>query len=73
MRIHPREETVNRAEIEIKSAMLDVMKKYSPNLTVPELLKILNKINGDIISSILKTVIRDERHPNDPDKFGGEE
>lgn len=68
MKLHPRAMLVLQAHNDIDEAVSNAMKKH-PDMTYFELLQILNQISA----SWLKYAIRDERHPDDPDKRGGEE
>lgn len=65
MRIHPREQIVDQARLQIASAILSASKVH--DLTDGELTAIL----AGELSSLAKYQIRQERHPNDPDKPGG--
>lgn len=58
---------VAKAHNELEAAMLEVMARHE--LTSIEWLSCLNQIEATTI----KYAIREERHPDDPDKRGGEE
>lgn len=66
MKMHPRVMPWQRARNDISAAVSEAMKKH-PDLTYIELFQIFNEITA----SWLKYALRDERHPNDPDKPGG--
>jgi hypothetical protein len=66
MKLHPRVMPWQRARNDIDAAVSEAMKKH-PDLTYIELLQIFNEITA----SWLKYALRDERHPDDPDKPGG--
>lgn len=61
MKMHRRELIVNKAAVEVQ----DVFMRH--NLRFGERVRIC----ADILSSIAKYIIREERHPNDPDMPGG--
>ena len=67
MKLHPRVQIVQQAHNELDLAVIDMCKKYE--LTYAELFSVLNQIEV----SWIKYAIRDERHPDDPEKRGGEE
>ena len=64
-RIHPRERLVAEARHDISTAIIAAAKAY--DLTHGELTMIL----AGEIQSWTKYQIREERHPEDPDKPGG--
>jgi hypothetical protein len=68
IKIHPRVMDVQKARNDIDAAVSEAMKKHS-GLTYLELLSILNSI----AASWIGWGIRDERHPDDPEKRAGEE
>lgn len=70
MRLHPREEIVRKAEIDLREVVLQWGKRHT-DMTTAEYLKVLLGVCTDDAQSILKYVIREERHPDDPDKPGG--
>jgi len=63
--MHPRVPIVQRAHVELDTAVTEIIKKYE--LTYYELFGVLNQVEA----SWLKYAIRDERHPGEPDKPGG--
>jgi hypothetical protein len=65
MKLHPRVPIVQQAHNELGLATIEIVNKY--DLTFGELFSVLNQIEA----SWLKYCIRDERHPDDPDKPGG--
>lgn len=64
--IHPRVMPFQKARADINDAVTEAIARHR-DLTYLELLQILNEISA----SWLKYGIRDERHPNEPDKPGG--
>jgi hypothetical protein len=68
IRLHPRVPIYQKARNDIGKAVSDAMKD-NPDLTYLELVGILNEIQRSWIG----WGIRDERHPDDPEKRGGEE
>jgi hypothetical protein len=66
VRIHPRTRIVQRAELEIGEAVEGVVMKHK--LTHTELQQILATVQ----LHWLKYALREERHPDDPDKGGDE-
>jgi hypothetical protein len=66
MKLHERVMIVQGAHNEMAKAVIDVVEKHG--LTYLELLACLN----DVSASWLKYAIRNERHPDDPEKRGGE-
>jgi hypothetical protein len=66
-KIHKREDIVNKATSVLRDCLLEQRKK----LTDGEYLKVVATVLSDSIGSFAKYVIREERHPNDPDKPGG--
>lgn len=68
MRLHPREEIVTRARVDLMEKLLDWRRDH--DLTTAELFSILGGILGDQIAGIAKYLIREERH-GDQDKPGG--
>jgi hypothetical protein len=65
MKLHPRVPFVQKAHNELAAAVSEIIKKYE--LTYGELWSVLNEVEA----SWIKYCIRDERHPDDPDKPGG--
>lgn len=63
MKIHPREELVAKAALEVLRTL------NAHDLTDGEQIRVM----GDLLSGIAKYMIRGERHPYDPMKGGGEE
>jgi hypothetical protein len=68
MKLHERVMPAQKAHNDISGAVLEAIGKH-PNLTYLEVISILNQIQ----MSWLKHAIQQERHPNDPEKRGGEE
>ena len=66
-RQHPREKIVATAESELSIAVSDLIEGHG--LTYGELHRVINSVQ----SNWIKYQIRDERHPNDPNKPGGVE
>ena len=66
MKLHPRVMPWQRAHYDIAAAVLEAMRKH-PDLTYIELFQIFNEITA----SWLEYALRDERHPNDPEKREG--
>lgn len=66
MRLHPRTLPVQRAGNEIRGELLNLQLKH--DLTDVEMLQIL----AESAQSLLKGMLRVERHPDDPD-CGGDE
>lgn len=66
MRIHPRLQAVSDAQAELTKAFNAIEEKYE--LTYGEMFSIL----GQKVQNIAKYLIRDERHPDDPEKKGDE-
>lgn len=62
---HPRVRIVNQAKNEISKAIMEIEQKH--DLTEIELLQILIEYQ----STTLKYMLREERHPKDPDKPSG--
>lgn len=68
IKLHPRVQIYQRARNDIDAAVSEALRK-NPDLTYLELAGILN----DIQRAWIGYGIRDERHPDDPEKRGGEE
>jgi hypothetical protein len=68
MKLHPRYSQVASAETDVTGVVLDALKRH-PDLTYLELLRIMN----NVMATWLKYALREERHPDDPDKRGDEE
>ena len=66
MKLHKRFYVVEKASEEMKEAYRKIVKKY--DLTYGE----GQKIFAELLASDAKYVIREERHPGDPDKKGDE-
>lgn len=67
MRLHPRYQQVAKAGNEIGAAIIEIVQKYE--ITEAELVRIL-------LSETLswhKYILREERHPGDPEKKADEE
>jgi hypothetical protein len=69
MKIHPREVAVKAAELDIKRAIEEAVKKHG--LTSGEELHAVNAAASGWIAGIAKYAIREERHPGEPDRPGG--
>lgn len=67
LRAHPRTGVTARADAEFNEAVSQVVKRHQ--LTSVELMQIL----AARMQSLLKYMLRHERHPDDPDKGGDEE
>ncbi len=67
-RIHPREEIVEEAETKLRDAISEVSKM---DITWGEYIRAISNAFGDALSRAAKYMIRQERHPDDPDKPGG--
>lgn len=67
MKIHPRYFVVSKAGIELSEFLINLQQKHE--LTYGETFKLL----GEIIQREAKYAIREERHPDNPDKKGDEE
>jgi hypothetical protein len=70
MKLHEREEVVQRARIALSKALLGWLCEYGEELTFGEELSIVQGELGTQISSMAKYKIRHERH-GDEDKPGG--
>lgn len=68
MRLHPREEVVSRARVDLMEKLLDWRRGH--DLTTAELFSILGGTLGGEITGIAKYLIREERH-GDQDRPGG--
>ena len=68
MKLHPRVPIYQKARNDMDAAISEALKR-NPDLTYLELASILNEIQRSWIGY----GIRDERHPDDPEKRGGEE
>lgn len=64
--IHPRLPIVRAASLELEQALWGVMSKH--DLTYIEALTIVNETT----KSVLRSALRQERHPDDPDKRSDE-
>lgn len=69
MKLHARVMPCQKARLDISTAIQDAVAK-NPGLTYLEVIMILNEITG---TDWIKYAMRHERHPDDPDKRGGEE
>lgn len=69
MLIHPREKRVNEAELDLHKFLVTLREKK--DLTQSEYLRVVINALSSAIQSIAKWQIREERHPDDPDKPGG--
>ena len=69
MKLHDRVMPCQKARLDISTAVLEAVAKH-PDLTYLEVLMILNEITG---SDWIKYAIRQERHPDDPNKRGSRE
>ena len=68
MKLHERVMPAAKARLDVQEAVTSIVGKH-PDLTYLELITILNEVQA----SWLKWAIRQERHPDDPEKRGGEE
>lgn len=68
-KIHPREERVRQAEAELRHTIHAVMEQH--DLSLGEAIRVVSTTLGDWLGSMAKHMIRDERHPGEPDKPGG--
>lgn len=66
MQLHPRTMIVKAAQLELSGFMLDWQQKH--DLTFGETFKIL----AEMMERDAKYMIRQERHPDDPDARGDE-
>ncbi len=66
MKLHPRTVAVKHAALEIGQMVNTTVKNYE--LTYGELMRIL----AQELDSWARYLVRDERHPNEPDKKGDE-
>lgn len=71
MKLHPREEIVTKADLDLQVALTEWGKNH-PELTSAEFLKVLLGVCHDRAQSLLKIVIRIERH-GDVNTPGGAE
>jgi hypothetical protein len=69
MRLHPREAIVKKAESELREKMIEIVMRSE--LTEGESLSVVIHVMGDWLSGIAKYMIREERHPGEPNKPGG--
>lgn len=69
MRIHHREQIVNEAELKIEEAINEATKDLTPG----EYLRVLSSVLTSRIGTFAKHTIREERHPENPEKPGGRE
>jgi hypothetical protein len=66
MRLHPRHEITERAKIDLGGQISDWLGRH--DLTWAEAIRIL----AYELASLTKYLIREERHPDDPDKKADE-
>lgn len=66
MKLHPRHTIVRMASHDVEAALWEAIRKH--DLTYVETLQVLNSATG----GVLRYALRDERHPDDPDKAGDE-
>jgi len=66
-RVHQREKLVHQAEMKLNGTLLEVVH----DLTEGEQIKVVTKVLSDWLLGMAKYMIRDERHPGEPDKPGG--
>jgi hypothetical protein len=66
VKLHQRTQIIAKARLELGSLLLKLEEENE--LTIGEILDILNGLASDYIRSL----VRMERHPNDPDKKGDE-
>lgn len=69
MKLHPREASVHAAENELRGLVLEVVQKHE--LTEGEALRVVFAALGSWVQMAAKYMIREERHPGQPDKPGG--
>jgi len=69
MKIHPREAAVKAAELDITKAITKAIEDHK--LTRGEELRVVNSAAMGWIAAIAKYEIREERHPEEPDRPGG--
>ena len=65
--IHPRESAVKKAELSIRTYILETCKDLSEG----EELQVLSNVLSSCFGGIAKYMIREERHPGEPDKPAG--
>jgi hypothetical protein len=72
MKLHPRVKMVKKAELKLLDIFIkgieEIDKSY--DLTYGEYLRIITNVFSGELNMIAKYMIREERHPNDPDKKG---
>lgn len=61
-KIHSREREVEKAEMDLRSRLLEWMKEH--DLTTYEHLRVVNQVLSGEIAGTLKYAIREERHGN---------
>ncbi len=73
MKIHKREKIVTEAQRELIERIFKWKKRwvYNDKLTDGEELRVLASLHSDWLATKAKYMIRDERHPDDPDRPGG--
>lgn len=67
MKLHPRRKQVVEARLEITNFVLEVLDKY--DLTFVETVSVF----ASVLDLLTQHAVRDERHPDDPDKGGDED
>ena len=68
-KIHPREVICVRAQHHITKAIAEVVRSYA--VTEVETLSVVHQVSSEVIAEYAKLCIRDELHPDDPNKPGG--
>jgi len=67
MKLHPREKNVREAELKLSKFLIELQKELTPG----EYLRVVAGKLSDTWGSTAKYIIREERHPGEPDKPGG--
>jgi hypothetical protein len=70
VRLHSREDVVTRARLDLADRILDWRRTHE-DLTCGEMFSVLGDVGCGQIANLAKYLIREERHPDDPDKPGG--
>lgn len=68
-RRHPRDIICSQAELGIRNAIADIVELYKLS-DAEQLQVVMNACNGNL-NNLVRHMIRDERHPDDPNKPGG--
>lgn len=69
--IHPRVDVVKGARRDLESKVQEWSNQYSDELTDAEMLLIVGEVLNREIGDIAKYMIRNERHPDNPEMPGG--